>query len=95
MVLFFGPGAQLRPDAVRSFKLEGFFVGLNQYWNGLRSRGMVLGDRELFPRSPTAQCALLDVSLLVGDHPEGAKPANLPVSLSGLVEKKGECLKFS
>ena len=34
VVLFFGPGAQLRPDAARRFELEGFFAELTQYRNG-------------------------------------------------------------
>ncbi len=79
VVLFFGPGAQLRPDAARSFALETFFADLNQYRNGLRSGDMVRRDYEWFPRSPTAQCALLDVPLLVGDHPEGIKTSEPPV----------------
>ena len=78
VVLFFGPGAQLRPDAARSFELEGFFADLNQYRNGLRSGDMIWRDYEWFPRSPTAQCALLDVPLLVGDHPEGIKTSKPP-----------------
>ena len=79
VVLFFGPGAQLRPDAARRFELEGFFADLNQYRNGLRSGDMVWRDSEWFPRSPTAQCALLDVPLLVGDHPEGIKTSEPPI----------------
>lgn len=78
IVLFFGPGAQFRPDATRRIALEGFFADLNQYRNGLRSGDMVWRDGDWFPRSPTAQCALLDVPLLVGDHPEGIKTSEPP-----------------
>jgi hypothetical protein len=78
IVLFFGPGAQLRPDAARRFELEGFFAELTQYRNGLRPGDMVWRDSEWLPRSPTAQCALLDVPLLVGDHPEGIKISEPP-----------------
>ena len=78
VVLFFGPGAQLRPDAARRFELEGFFAELTQYRNGLRPGDMVWRDSEWFPRSPTAQCALLDVPLLVGDHSEGIKTSEPP-----------------
>jgi hypothetical protein len=78
IVLFFGPGAQLRPDAARRFELEGFFAELTQYRNGLRPGDMVWRDSEWLPRSPTAQCALLDVPLLVGDHSEGIKISEPP-----------------
>ena len=78
IVLFFGPGAQFRPDATRRIALEGFFADLNQYRNGLRSGDMVWRDGDWFPRSPTAQCALLDVPLLVGEHPEGIKTSEPP-----------------
>ncbi|WP_255445086.1 hypothetical protein [Synechococcus sp. ROS8604] len=78
IVLFFGPGAQLRPDGPRRVELEGFFAELNQYRNGLRAGDMVWRDSEWFPRSPTAQCALLDVPLLVGEHPEGIKTSEPP-----------------
>ena len=78
IVLFFGPGAQLRPEASRRIALEGFFADLNQYRNGLSPGEMVWRNGDWFPRSPTAQCALLDVPLLVGDHPEGIETSEPP-----------------
>ena len=78
VVLAFGPGAQMRPSAARELKLKSFFAELNVYRQGLSAGDYVRRDREWFPRSPTAQCALLDVPLWIGGDPEGGQFSDPP-----------------
>lgn len=78
MVLLLGPSAQLRPVAARRLLLETFFADLAVYRNGADDSVPVQRDDQWFPRSPYAQCALLDSPLLNGEPPPDAQLSRPP-----------------
>ena len=77
MVLLLGPSAQFRPVIARRLLLESFFSDLAAYRSGADDRVPVQRDDQWFPRSPYAQCALLEAPLLNGE-PSPETPLSLP-----------------
>ena len=77
MVLLLGPSAQFRPVIARRLLLESFFSDLAAYRSGAEHRVPVQRDDQWFPRSPYAQCALLDAPLLIGE-PSPDTPLSRP-----------------
>lgn len=78
MVLLLGPSAQLRPVAARRLVLESFFADLAAYRSGADDGVPVQRDDQWFPRSPYAQCALLDAPLLNGEPSPDAQLSRPP-----------------
>lgn len=79
MVLLLGPSAQFRPVIARRLLLESFFSDLAAYRSGAEDRVPVQSDDQWFPRSPYAQCALLDAPLLYGEPSPDTPLSHPPV----------------
>ncbi|CAK24761.1 hypothetical protein [Synechococcus sp. CS-197] len=78
IVLLLGPSAQLRPVAARRLVLQAFFSDLAAYRSGADAGVPVQRNDQWFPRSPYAQCALLDAPLLNGEPPADAQLSRPP-----------------
>jgi len=78
IVLLLGPSAQLRPMAARRLVLQAFFSDLAAYRSGADAGVPVQRNDQWFPRSPYAQCALLDAPLLNGEPPADAQLSRPP-----------------
>lgn len=78
IVLLLGPSAQLRPVGARRLVLQAFFSDLAAYRSGADAGVPVQRNDQWFPRSPYAQCALLDVPLLNGEPPADAQLSRPP-----------------
>ncbi len=78
MVLLLGPSAQLRPVGARRLVLQAFFSDLAAYRSGADAGVPVQRNDQWFPRSPYAQCALLDAPLLNGEPPADAQLSRPP-----------------
>lgn len=78
IVLLLGPSAQLRPVGARRLVLQAFFSDLAAYRSGADAGVPVQRNDQWFPRSPYAQCALLDAPLLNGEPPADAQLSRPP-----------------
>ena len=65
LVLVLGPPAVQRPDQERRLVLEEFFKELAEYRALSQAPPLVVKNTDWFPRSPYAQCALLDGPFLL------------------------------
>lgn len=79
LVLVLGPSAAQRPDQERRLVLEGFFKELAEYQALSPALPLVVKNNDWFPRSPYAQCALLDGPFLF-EPPKQGTPTPQPPS---------------
>lgn len=78
VVLLLGPPAEQRPDQERRLVMEGFFKELAEYQAASPSPPLVQRNVDWFPRSPYAQCALLDGPFLLEPPMEGVQAPQPP-----------------
>ncbi|KZR86119.1 hypothetical protein MITS9509_02262 [Synechococcus sp. MIT S9509] len=78
LVLLLGPSAEQRPDQSRKLALEGFFKELNHYRSASETLPPVPKNDGWFPRSPYAQCALLDGPTLLEPPADGIQAPQPP-----------------
>ena len=78
LVLLLGPSAEQRPDQQRRLVMEGFFKELAAYQALSPSPPLVVKNDDWFPRSPYAQCALLDGPFLLEPPKQGGQAPQPP-----------------
>ena len=78
VVLLLGPSAEQSPDQERRLVMEGFFKELAEYQAASPYPPLVLRNVDWFPRSPYAQCALLDGPFLLEPPMEGVQAPQPP-----------------